>query len=108
MSKRLIVSDHILSARVKTVILPASVRFEGANFQRMKDDLVIGDKSGARAFVRDFFSQTIYPSIVSDDGELMMGELAAAFVKLSPRAVSALLEIDKVQRDPVVPMETAS
>jgi len=108
MLKHRIISDYLLSARLKTVVLPASVRFDGANFERIKDDLVIGDKAGSRAFVRDFFNQETFPSIASQDGELMLGELAAAFVKLSPRVVSALLEIDKVQRDQAIPMGTAS
>lgn len=108
MFKRRMISDYLLSSRVKTVVLPASVHFDGANFQRIKDDLIIGDKRGSRAFIRDFFNQEMLPSIASEDGEIMLGELAAAFVRLSPRAVSALLEIDKVQRDQTVSMDTAS
>ena len=93
------VIDYFLSSRSDTVLLPEAVNFDGAYFQRMQDDLVIKDQSGPRAFVRGFFTQANLPRIESADGEVMDGELASAFVKLSPTAVTALLEIDKEQKE---------
>ncbi len=95
MSENSGICEYLLGAREKIVCLPKNIRFDGANFGRAKDDLIIGDKQGCRVFVRGFFAQAKYPSIVNHHGEHMAGDLAAAFVKLSPLAVTALLEIDK-------------
>jgi hypothetical protein len=75
--------DYIFSARERMIMLPASIRFSGANFEHAQDDLVITDKDGDRVYVRGFFSQVTYPLLACDDGELMSGDLAVAFVNLS-------------------------
>jgi len=93
------VREYLVSAREKRVNLPKNVQFEGASFIRVREDLVVEDKRGTRVFIRGFFTQDRYPSLVSDAEEYMDGELAAAFVKLSPLAVTALLEIDKEQEE---------
>lgn len=91
------VREYLMSAREKRVNLPSSIQFEGVSFSRTHDDLVLEDKRGDRVFIRGFFAQKKYPLLVSDAGEYMDGDLAAAFVRLSPLAVTALLEIDKEQ-----------
>jgi len=91
--------DYIFGARERMIVLPETVRFDGANFEQSRDDLVITDKDGDRVYVRSFFLQPELPTLASDDGELMSGDLAAAFIKLSPFALSALLEIDRIQED---------
>ena len=91
--------DYLLSSRVEKVLLPNDMHFDGADFRRFHEDLVIRDVDGKRAFIRGFFEQKDFPVIVSVDGEQMAGDLAAAFVALSPHAVTALLEIDKAEKN---------
>lgn len=95
MSEEYRIQEYILSGREDMVVLPDVIQFEGAKFDQALDDLVIYGENGDRVFVRGFFAQMKLPSLLSDSGDLMSGELAAAFVLLSPRAVSALMEIDK-------------
>ncbi len=94
MPKMYNVCEYLMSAREKRVYLPEGVDFDGANFSRLAEDLVVTSRSGNRVFIRGFFAQKKYPLLVSGNKEQMHGDLAAAFVKLSPLAVEALLEID--------------
>lgn len=92
-------NDYLLSSRVKKVVLPKEIHFDGADFKRFHEDLVISDRDGNRVFIRGFFEQENFPLISCEDGEQMTGDLAAAFVKLSLPAVTALLEIDKAEKN---------
>ena len=88
------IQEYILSGREKMVLLPEAISIEGANFGQSSDDLIISSSNGERVFVRGFFGQSEYPVLMCGDGELVSGDLAAAFVKLSPCALSALMQID--------------
>lgn len=99
------IQEYIISGREKMVLLPEAIYFDGAKFDQALDDLIICTANGNRVFIRGFFLQQEFPSLLCDDGELMAGDLAAAFIKLSPCAMSALMEIDK---DPEGQADTAS
>ena len=96
-------STYLLSARVKTVLLPEAMDFDDADFSRLSGDLIIKDKKGYSAFIRGFFEQPVFPSIANDNGEQITGDMAAAFVKLSPCALAALQQINKMEQEHLLP-----
>ena len=73
------------------VDLPPGLRFRNARFQRRNSDLVIEGAGVSRVFVRNFYYHNSLPTLRTDDSDEMSGGLAAAFVTLSERTVSALL-----------------
>ena len=73
------------------VDLPLGLRFQNARFQRRNSDLVIKGTGGGRVFVRNFYCHDMLPTLRTDDSDEMSGSLAAAFVTLSERTVSALM-----------------
>ena len=99
---------YLLSARVKTVVLPEIMDFNGADFSRLCDDLIIRNEDGSRVFIRGFFGQQVLPSIAIKNGEQMSGDMAAVFVKLSPFALAALLQIDRMEQGQIIPVDSAS
>ena len=82
---------YFCQCRDGVVDLPTGLRFQNARFQRHNSDLVIEDTGRGRIFVRNFYSHEILPTLRTDDSDEMSGGLAAAFVTLSERTVSALM-----------------
>jgi len=82
---------HLCQCRDGIVDLPTGLKFQNTRFQRRNSDLIIEEPGGGRVFVRNFYCPDILPTLRTSDGEEMSGGLAAAFVTLSERTVSALM-----------------
>jgi len=82
---------HFCQCRDGVVDLPPGLRFQNTRFQRRNSDLIIEETGGGRVFVRNFYCHDILPTLRTNDCEEMSGGLAAAFVTLSERTVSALM-----------------
>jgi len=92
MTKRVVESlIYLCPCRDGSVALPSGVNFRQTSFQRRDANLIIEKAGGGRVFVRNFFSQSTLPTLRTEDGDEMSGSLAAAFVTLSERTVSALM-----------------
>ena len=82
--------DFICGAKEDIVVLPKGVKFRGARFQCRNNDLTITSENLLRVYVRNFFANNDYPTLRSYDGEEVSGHLAAAYVTLSERALTAM------------------
>jgi len=82
--------DFICGAQEDIVNLPEGIAFRGARFQCRDRDLTITSANHMRVYVRNFFANNDYPTLRSHDGDEVTGHLAAAYVTLSERALTAM------------------
>jgi len=78
-------------SRSDIVDLPADISFHQARFRRCDNNLVLESARVGQVYVRDFFCQSTLPMLMTEAGEKMSGNLAAAFATLSDRAASAMM-----------------
>ncbi len=82
---------HFCQSRGGVVELPAGLNFPQARFERRNVNLIIENVECGRVFVRNFFDHKVLPLLRTQEGDEMSGSLAAAFVTLSERTLSALI-----------------
>jgi len=82
---------YFCQSRGGIVELPSGLNFLQARFVRHHGNLIIEGVGCGRVFVRNFYSHKTLPVLRTENGEEMSGSLAAAFVTLSERTVSALI-----------------
>lgn len=88
------IQEYILGGREKMVLLPENFDIEGAQFSRSDCHLVITSTSHIRVFISGYFTNLSCPALLCGDGRHLSGEMVQAFMNLSPRAKSALLDIE--------------